>query len=214
MDRLEKVRKVIALFFNILYLVSGITAIIAENWLSLFIVVLGLLLMFLPSFLEHRLKVDFPSELEIAILLFLIASIYFGEIKDYYFRFWWWDTVLHLLSATMIAMIGFSLIYILNDYKKVKLNLSPFFMVLFVFCFTVALGALWEIFEFSIDQIFGANMQKSGIVDTMWDLIADTVGAFFVCLVGYLYLKGKEFKIVKKYKDKFINQNPQIFNKN
>lgn len=214
MKKLEKVKIAIIIFFNLLYILSGIAAILAKNWLTLFIMIIGIVLMALPSMLEKKLKIDFPSELEIAILLFLVASIYFGEIHDFYYRYWWWDTVLHLLSGIIIGMIAFALIYILNDYEKVKFNLSPFFIALFVFCFTLALGALWEIFEFAVDQIFGANMQKSGIVDTMWDLIADAVGGFIVAFIGYLYLKGKEFRIVTKYKDQFVEDNPHIFNNN
>ena len=97
--------------------------------------------------------------------------------------------MLHTLSGVIIGAIGFSLVYIFNTEENVAIKLSPLFVAIFSFCFATSMGALWEIYEFFMDSIFGLNMQKSGLVDTMWDLIVDALGALVMSVLGYLYLK-------------------------
>jgi len=167
-------------------------------------------LTFLTSILEKRLKVDYPEEFEIVIMLFLFASIFLGEFNSFYYRFWWWDIFLHGISAVILGILAFSLVYILNKEKKVELK--PVFIALFAFCFAVAGGAVWEIIEFSIDSFLKTDMQKSGLVDTMTDVIVDTAGALIISVIGFLYAKG-HLKFLKFLEEDFMKANPNLFGK-
>lgn len=131
-----------------------------------------------------------PESFELLIIFFIYSAIYLGEVRDFYFRFWWWDTFLHFISAMALGIIGFAILLMLR--KKEKISAKPFWISLFVFSFALSMGALWEIFEFAVDQIFGTNMQKSGLVDTMKDLIVDSIGALVVATTSYFYLKRKK----------------------
>ena len=106
--------------------------------------------------------------------------------------------------------MGFSLVYFLNNAENVNISMSPFFVALFSFCFAIMCGVFWEIFEFSLDQIFGTNTQRSGLVDTMWDLIVDTIGGFAAALIGYFYLTKDKESFFIKLTLKLISKNDTI----
>ena len=150
------------------------------------------------------------EEFEVSAILFVFASFLLGDIHGYYERFWWWDLLLHGSSGVLLGLAGFLLIYILNSEEKVHVNLKPFFVILFSFTFAIAIGAAWEIFEFAMDSFFGLNMQKSGLVDTMWDLIVDTGGALISSIGAYFYIK-RGTPLVDTVVKRFINENPKIF---
>lgn len=134
-------------------------------------------------------RVSFSAGMNLFILLFIYMSIFLGEFGDFYARFWWWDVLLHSFSAAILGLLGFSIVYFLNSKAKHS-NLSPLFVAIFGFSFAVMIGAVWEIFEFFMDFMFGFNMQKSGIMDTMADLVVDVIGAAAASCWGYLSLKG------------------------
>lgn len=205
MDYVHKVKLLISLVFRVLLVVAGTIAVIKGNWLNLALSLITLFLTFLPTIIKRQFKVDYPSEFEIAILVFIYAAIYLGGIHSFYYRFWWWDLALHTLSGIIIGAIGFSLVYILNKERRSRIRLSPGFVAIFSFSFALAIGVFWEIFEFLIDSFFGFNMQKSGLIDTMWDLIVNTLGALVVSMVGYLYLK-KDPKLFEKFEKKIIEK--------
>jgi uncharacterized membrane protein YjdF len=196
MKKPERIKLGILIFFRVLIIAAGIFAIFAKDWLNVFLASVTLLLTFLPDMIERRFKVDYPSEFEIILLFFIYGSLALGEIHGFYTRLWWWDLMLHGFSAIIVGIIGFSLIYILNKEYKVEICLTPMFIAIFSFCFAIAIGALWEVFEFSMDTFFGLNMQKSGLLDTMSDIMVDIAGALTVSIIGYLYLKGG-FKFLK-----------------
>lgn len=166
--------------------------------------VLGLVVMFLPSFIEKEFNLEIPSGMTVLYFIFLYCAIYLGEVRDFYYLLPHWDTILHTFSGVMLGALGFALVGILNNSKKVPVHLSPAFVGLFAFCFAVAMGVLWEIYEFSMDGFFGLNMQKAytqvgralegraAVSDTMKDLIVDTVGALVVTLVGTVALRKKK----------------------
>ena len=161
---------------------------------------LGIVAMNLPSFLYKKFHVTIPSNTIIAYLMFLYAAIVLGEVRSFYYRFEHWDTVLHAFSAGMLGSLGFDVVNFLNKSDTIKLQLSPFFVALFAFCFAISIGVLWEIYEFSFDGILGLNMQKFrledgtnligrlALVDTMDDLIIDCIGAFVTSMIGYFGL--------------------------
>jgi len=189
MIRADRIKLAIYLLFRILVIVAGIIAMFKSDWSNLGLSLVTLFLTFLPSIIKRQFHIHYPSEFEILIVLFIYASMYLGEIHSFYYRFWWWDIMLHTLSGVIIGAIGFSLVYIFNTEENVAIKLSPLFVAIFSFCFATSMGALWEIYEFFMDSIFGLNMQKSGLVDTMWDLIVDALGALVMSVLGYLYLK-------------------------
>jgi len=179
----------VLIIFRAIILVALGTSIFYKTWFNVFILVLTFILSFLPDFIERKLDVDYPNEFEFSILFFVFASLYLGEVKNFYYHIWWWDLMLHTLSGVIMGLFAFSLVYVLND-KKV-LSMNPFFIVLFSFSFAVMIGSFWEIVEFTIDNLFGLNTQKSGLVDTMWDIIVNFIGAIFISSIGYIYIKSK-----------------------
>ncbi|HHV98266.1 MAG TPA: hypothetical protein GXX36_01630 [Clostridiaceae bacterium] len=191
LSRADKVKLVLFIIFRAIAVLAGIIAVINNDWTNFALSILTLVVFLLPSIIEKKLSVDFPSEFEIAVLIFIFAALYLGEMRSYYVKYWWWDLFLHTFSGSIIGAIGFSLVDILNKNEKVAIKLSPIFVSIFSFCFALAIGALWEIYEFAMDTFFGLNMQKSGLVDTMTDLIVDTLGALVFSVLGYLHLKGK-----------------------
>ncbi len=175
--------------FALLLLLAIIIGAYEQDWFVLSVAVLAFVIIVTPVILEKALDIDFPTEIEIALLLFIYASLYLGEINYFYTKFWWWDLVLHAVSGFMVAFLGFIIAYLLNTQKRISLHLSPLFLAIFSFSLAQTMGVFWEIGEFSMDTAFGLNMQKSGLLDTMGDLIANTVGALIVSSYGYWYLR-------------------------
>jgi uncharacterized membrane protein YjdF len=164
-----------------------------------------------------RLPVEVPSEIQIVVVLFVFASLFLGEIRDYYERFWWWDATLHTISGLLLGILGFMFVYILNEDRHVDLHMRASFVALFAFFFAVGLGALWEIFEFGMDEFLGTNMQPatpgdpSGLTDTIHDLIVDSVGAAIVAVAGWRYFAHARASRVDDWAKRFIARNPRIF---
>ena len=171
---------------------------------------LGLGVLSLPSLLERKFSFEIPNCMSIAYFVFLYFAIYLGEVRQFYYLIPCWDDILHCFSGAMLGALGFSLVSILNDSKNVKVELNPYFICLFAFCFAIASGAIWEIYEFMGDSLFGLNMQKfrlsdgtllvgsDALSDTMFDIIIDTVGALVVVIAAALSTKGKKHKKMGK----------------
>lgn len=172
-----------------------------------------------PVVLKERLPVFVPPEFQVLTILFVFASLFLGEVLRFYDRLWWWDIFLHTSSGLLLGILGFLLVYVLNENQRIDVHLNPRFVVLFAFAFAVAVGALWEIFEFGMDQVFGTNMQKpmfgddSGLTDTMWDLIVDTLGALCISAIGWWYMKSEKQSFIEAWIEKFIALNPRLFSK-
>ena len=118
----------------------------------------------LPSFAQRRLRISLPDTLEIVILIFIFAAEILGEIQDYYHKIPWWDTLLHTVNGFLFAAIGFSVVSILNEDKALIKRLSPFYMAVMAFCFSMTIGILWEFFEWGMDSWFGFDMQKDTVI--------------------------------------------------
>lgn len=181
-------------------------------WLLAIMVVTGA-----PALLGHRLPVRIPAQYELLAILFVFCSLFLGEFRSYYERFWWWDIALHTTSGLLLGILGFLLVYVLNESKRISVHMLPGFVAFFAFVFAVAIGTFWEIFEFAVDQIFGTTMQKpmlgdpSGLTDTMWDLIVDTLGAFVISTFAWWHMKRNKRSFVDLWIDKFIERNPKLF---
>jgi len=171
-----------------------------------------LFITFLPIILGKRFDVRIPHGFETLAVIFLYMSLFLGETQSYYTRFWWWDLVLHSGSAFLLGILGFLMVYVLNERKEVDLDMKPKFIALFAFMFAVSIGALWEIFEYGMDQVFGLNMQKSGLQDTMWDLIVDVAGAAFISILGWGYINNREEdSFLERWIRDFVEKNPRLF---
>ena len=161
----------------------------------------GLVVMFLPTLATRRLQVSVPTGMQVSYFVFLFAAIYLGEVRSFYYRFPFWDSLLHFFSGAMLGVLGFHLVRVLNDAEKRRIVLGPGFVAFFAFCFAVTCGAVWEIYEFSLDGLLGTNMQKTttatgqvlvgrdALADTMTDLILDAAAALAVTLAGYAGLR-------------------------
>jgi hypothetical protein len=209
MDRTEKIYISILFFIRFTLILAVFTSIYAKRWTILFVTLATLILTFLPRKFEEKYNINLPLEFEIVTILFIYATLFLGEVHGYYTRFFWWDALLHTGSAIAFGFIGFTILLIL--YKGKRINAKPGMLAIITFFFAVGIGAVWEIYEFGMDQIFGFNMQKSGLIDTMWDLIIDSIGALFASILGYFYLKNDESFIYKRLINKFKRENPHFF---
>lgn len=171
----------------------------------------------LPQIFSRRFDIHIPAEFELLTIAFVFAALFLGETRDYYGRFWWWDMALHTTSGGLLGILGVLLVYVLNKDPQVDVHLRPSFVAFFAFCFAMMVGAVWEIFEFFMDQVFGMNMQKpmlgdaSGLTDTMWDLIVDGVGAGVLSIAAYVYMERRETSFVEEWIQSFIDGNPKLF---
>ena len=143
---------------------------------SVMLCVLTLILFTLPSSIERRLKIDLPDTLEIIILLFIYSAEILGEIQAFYIAIPFWDTMLHTLNGFLCAAIGFSLIDLLNRSRKFTFSLSPLYLAIVAFCFSMTVGVLWEFFECFMDLNFGLDMQKDTVIPAISSVMLDPAG--------------------------------------
>jgi hypothetical protein len=184
------------------------------NYQAAFESLIIMLVTFLPILMARYFDIRIPLEFDTMAVVFIYMSLFLGEVQDFYLRFWWWDLVLHSGAGFLVGITGFLLVYVMNQNKKIDMHLTPGFIALFAFMFALGFGSLWEIFEFTMDSIFGLNMQKSGLVDTMWDLIVNGVSALTISLLGYGFLKtAGDDSFLEQVIRKFIITNPRIFRK-
>lgn len=160
-------------FLRILVLIALVRQIFLGNYESVFLCILTLVLLLVPSFLQVTLKIEIPKILEIIMLLFIFAAEILGEINEFYIIIPFWDTLLHTLNGFLAAAIGFSLVDLLNRNEKLAFQLSPLFMAIVSFCFSMTIGVVWEFFEYGMDVIFNLDMQKDTIVNSITSVVLD-----------------------------------------
>jgi hypothetical protein len=213
-------------FYRISYLLKAILllevllAVWGAQWQTAVITSGIIAITMIPLVMKKRFRVYIPMEFEVLVIAFVFAALFLGEVRGYYVRFWWWDIALHTSSGLLLGMIGFLLVHFLNEVEDVGMHMKPGFVAFFAFLFAVGFGAIWEIFEFAMDSLFGLDMQKtmlgdpSGLTDTMWDLIVATLGALVISILGYGYLKSamKE-SFLERWIGKFVDRNPRFFDK-
>lgn len=190
---------------------GGFLSALQAQWMTAFVILCILCLTALPLVLERRFDVFIPPEFELAAVVVVFASLFLGWIHGYYLRFPWWDTALHAASGLLLGVLGFLLVYVLNQDEKVDVHMRPGFVAFFAFTFALAAGAVWEIFEFAMDRLFDARMQMFGLADTMWDLVVDAAGGLVVALLGYAWMRGEIDSPLERWIDDFARRNPGIF---
>jgi len=158
---------VVYFVLRIAVIIMMILQIYNKNYENVFLCVLTLFLFIVPSFVQVNFKIELPTTLEIIILLFIFAAEILGEISSYYIKYPLWDTILHTINGFLAAAIGFSMVDILSHNEKIKFDLSPLFMAIVAFCFSMTIGIVWEFFEFGMDTLLGYDMQKDTVIHTI-----------------------------------------------
>lgn len=154
------------------------------NFENVFLCLLTLVLFILPATLERKLNIELPDTLQIIILLFIFAAEILGEIQSFYTTFPYWDTILHTLNGFLCAAIGFCLVDLFDRSERFSLTLSPAFMGIVAFCFSMTVGVLWEFFEFFMDKVFLLDMQKDTIVPIISSVTLDPANANNPVVIG------------------------------
>lgn len=185
----------------------------ADYTLMLVQCVLGVVVMHIPSLLAKKFRFELPTTLYILYIIFLYCAIFLGEVRSFYYLVPNWDTILHAMSSVMTGFFGLMVVYILNRDEHLVIRMSPFFISLFAFSFAVTVGAVWEIYEFTADGLFGMNMQRfhtasgellagrSALGDTMKDIIVDALGALAASVIGYFSIKHEKTWFVPELSD-------------
>ncbi len=221
----SKLYNFVTIFIILSLVVAFLVSLWEKNWMNAFLSLLTFVLIVVFQIIQDKYKFKLPGELQFVLIVFIYAGVFLGGVQDFYYRFWWFDSLLHAIAGLGLGFIGFLIPYSL--WKTGKLKASPFLVVFFGFCFASALGVIWEIFEFGMDEMFGLNMQKArnlelvygyfetrlGVIDTMSDLILNTLGALVASVAGYFYLKRGEFFIFDKLIKKVEKHNPKFFGK-
>lgn len=174
--REKKAVTIVYVFLRTSVVLVMLAQIFNRNFENVFLCVLTLLLFMMPALLERKLDIDLPNTLEIIILLFIYAAEILGEIGAYYVTFPYWDTVLHTLNGFLCAAIGFSLLDILNRQNRTRFHLSPLYLAIVAFCFSMTVGVVWEFFECTMDQFFFLDMQKDTVVNSIGTILLDPTG--------------------------------------
>jgi len=185
-----------------------------RDWENVFLTVLVIALTLLPAFVGRRYRVVIPPEFQFISALFVVLTLFLGSAADFYYKYWWWDIVLHTGSGVLLGIIGFLAVFLLNHTDRIPKGITPFFLCVFAVTFAVTLGVIWEIFEYAVDCISPAtNMQsrETGVVDTMQDLIVDTLGAVVVAVAGWAHLRTGRYSIISGALARFIHLNPRLF---
>ncbi len=202
MTKFETIQYRVSIFLKILI---GLLVVISAVRQEIFLVVISMIVLFLsfaPTIISRSYKIRLPIEIDFIVTLLLYLHYALGEYNHFYVIFDWWDLFLHGGNSLILGLVGFILAYGLL--LTSRMQAKPFFIALFSITFAVFVGVLWEIFEFSVDYFFGFSMQKSGLVDTMTDLMMDVGGASVVGILGFFYLKKKKTGIFDRIIKRFI----------
>lgn len=190
-------------------LVVTFGALVFGRWSLGFVSGATLVLSLLPVLLAQRFRIALPVPLIVAIIAFVFASIFLGEAFEFYERFWWWDLALHGFSAVGFGMIGF--LFTLMLFEGDTFAAPPWAIALIAFAIAMTVGSVWEIFEFLMDRGFGLNMQKSGLFDTMGDLMINAAGGGVAAISGYVFLRGRRRGLVRGLLHQFITANKRFY---
>ena len=193
-----------------------IARLIDKDYNNVFLCLLTLVLFMIPSFMEGKLKIDVPNVLEVIILIFIFASEILGEIGEYFVNVTNWDVMLHTTTGFLAAAVGLSLVELLNGSRRVSMKLSPLFVALVAFCFSMTIGVLWEFFEFGMDHLFNMDMQKDTVIHTIRSVTLNPEGKNIPVTIDNItsvVVNGKDLGIggyldiglIDTMKDLFVN---------
>ena len=158
---------------RLLVIVVFVRQLFRGGYESAFYCALAYLLLYVPSWIQVKLHIELPPALEITVLCFIFAAEVLGEVAAFYVVVPHWDTMLHTLNGFLAAAVGFSLVILLNDDERLTFDLSPLFLALVAFCFSMTIGVLWEFFEFGMDWFFHMDMQRDTVVNAIYSASLD-----------------------------------------
>ena len=191
-------------------LVVWTAAVMADDMSGAFMALTVYVVSLLPIAFSRYAGIIIPKYFMAGVVFFIIATLFLGEVFNFYNRFWWWDVFLHSGSAVGFGLIGFLIVFGLIGGERN--NNAAWVVAILTFAFAVTIGTIWEIFEFAMDQIFGMNMQKSGLIDTMWDLIVDSLGALTAAISGWYFMRRQRgLGLFTGVLAKFVKDNPRLF---
>jgi hypothetical protein len=204
----------LTLVIQAMLVIGLVLFVLRRDWENVFLTALVIALTLVPAFLDRRYRIILPPEFQFMAVLWVFLTLYLGSARDFYYRFWWWDAVLHTGSGFLLGLIGFIALFLLNRTKRIPEGMTPGFVCFFAVTFSVFLGVLWEVFEYVVDRIAPhINMQsnETGVVDTMHDLIVDTLGAVVIAAMGWAYLKKGRYSFIADAVRGFVERNPRLF---
>ena len=158
---------------RLLVIVVLVRQLMLANYEGAFFCILAFLLLYLPSWIQVKLRIELPPPLEITIFCFIFAAEILGEVNAFYVVIPGWDTMLHTINGFLAAAVGFSMVMLLNDDERVAFHLSPAFLAMVAFCFSMTIGVLWEFFEFGMDYFLGTDMQKDTVIHAIHTVSLD-----------------------------------------
>ena len=188
--------------------------VVQHDWENVLLTLLVIALTVIPAFVTRRYRVFVPPEFQLVAVAFAFLSLFLGSARDFYYRLWWWDMVLHAGSGFLLGIVGWIVLILLNQTDRLPRAIRPEFLCFFGVTFAVFVGVLWEMFEFAVDSIWPeVNMMsnETGAADTMHDLIVNTIGAIVVALMGWAYFKSKRYSVLVDVVRSFIRKNPSLF---
>lgn len=167
---------IVFLVLHTMVILTAIRCLVTKNYESFATCILVLLLFLVPALIEDKMDLTIPPLFQAIIFAFIFAAEILGEVDNYYVKIPFWDTMLHTINGFLFAAVGFSLIYLLNRGSR-NFNLSPFYLALVAFCFSMTIGVIWEFFECSMDLFFNMDMQKDFVVQKINSVSLDPKGA-------------------------------------
>ena len=170
----HKITFAVYVFLRTLVILALVLSAISGVWENVFTCSLALVLFLLPAFIEKNFGIELPSTLEVIILLFIFSAEILGEMQSFYIKYKFWDAMLHGINGFLCAAIGFALLDIVNRNKRLKFNISPLYLAIVAFCFSMTIGVLWEFFEYGADVILKTDMQKDAVVNTISSVTLNT----------------------------------------
>ncbi len=172
--------------------------------------IVTILFLFAPRIVFAKMRFHLPAMLLLLVEVFVFLGLYLGEIQSAFYTFVWWDVFLHFMSGVLLAMLAFLAIYPL--YMQKPARAYAYIVLLFALFFAVGAGGIWELLEYTIDHLFGTNMQRSGLPDTMKDILMDTLGALAASLLAYLYIiKKRHSRVIEDMVKDYYEHNKYLF---
>lgn len=208
--------RIVHYLLRLIVILIMIVQIFNRSYENVFLCILTLILFSIPSLIETNTRIDIPDTLENIILFFIFAAAILGEMRAYYVTYPFWDTALHTLNGFLAAAIGFSLVDILNQSERFSIRLSPLFVAIVAFCFSMTIGVVWEFFEFAMDMFFGMDMQKDTVIHTLRSIALDPTGSQKIVVIrniNEVVVNGQELGVggyldiglIDTMKDLFVN---------
>ena len=180
----NKVSFAVYITLRVIAIVLLVLSILFGNYESAGMCLLTLIMLLAPPFVEKTFKVDLPTTLEVVVMCFIFAHTILGELASFYVRVPGWDTMLHTLNGFICVGVGMSLVDLLNRNKKFRFELSPIYVVLAAFCFSMTVGVMWEFFEFGMDMFLGTDMQKDTVITSIKSVMLDPTNSNKVITVN------------------------------